>query len=125
MQAKLLGQPAEIMVRPHELVAIIARLGAGRDAADLGDAHLTRILQAILGHPAVRLRFRTYQGGNYTGRDADAPQGVAQTMLWDLEILDKLYRRQSEARFVVEPAITGYEALQAVAGKITVMACAE
>ncbi len=112
-------QPDTVLtVRPHELVALIARLGAGHDWDDLGDARLNEIFRTIKGNPRIRLRFRGYTGVQYSGCDDDAPQGVAQTMLWDMEILYRMFRRQSEARFVVEPVITGYAALQLLVSRL-------
>ncbi len=105
-------------MRPHELIAIIARLGAGRKVEDLGEKRLTGILKAIMDNPRIRLRFCCYRGEKYNGCAADACRGVAQSMLWDMEIIYRINRNQSESQFVARPVITGYAALQAIIGKI-------
>ena len=102
----------EIVLRPYELIEIVTRLGAGKDPSDLGDARLTGILKVIMDNPRIRVRFRSYHGRKYTGHNADAPHGVAQTLLWDKEIVHRLYPGET----VQEPVTTGFSALSAIAG---------
>ena len=67
---------AEITVKPHELVEVVARLGAGRDPSNLGDERLNVIIKTLMEEPRTRLRFRLYQGERYNGSDENAPGGV-------------------------------------------------
>lgn len=107
-------QTSEIVIRPYELVEIVVRLGTDDVRPENDDARWSRILRAIEDNPRIRVRLQYYQGKQYTGSNADAPFGVAQTLLWEMEIM-RLFRRKPEA-VMPERAVTGYAVLETIAG---------
>jgi len=94
---------------------MVALLGKTSEESPLCDQALHSIWQTLCANPRVRVCFQHYQGTQFTGAAADAPYGVAQTLLWEMELIPRLSRKHaiknSEAHQVVAPVVTGFTVL--------------
>lgn len=74
--------------RPHQLMCVLCRLGAGDPPERLKDQRLNEIFQAIRGNPRFPVRFTFYAGNDCVEEDEDSPSGVLFHMYQDEKILE-------------------------------------